>query len=134
MKKHLRKGGGELLGFSIGLVLFLWILSFFVGLIITENALNDMEYAVIMASRKAIVCDSMDNAKEESGKIVQEIMARNHAVSNIQVDIRYTPGSEQEWKKGNYIDVAVLGEIHTSNPLLNDYRHVKETIMIEHHG
>lgn len=121
-----------MLGFSVGLLTFLTILAYFVGFVIIQTAANDMDYAVISASRAAVVCDNMDSATERATEIANEVLQRNGMVSDIRVDVRYTPGSEQEWKKGNYIDVAVICKVHTIAPLVDDERHAKETIMIEH--
>ena len=132
-KEKLKRGSGEFLGFAIVIVLLMQMLTVFTSLIITQKALADMDYAVITASRETIVCDGMDTAKEKADEIVRNALSRNPSISDIQVDIKYTPGSPQEWKKGSYIDVAVIARIHTQNPFIDDVRHVKETIMIEHH-
>ena len=129
-KIDFKKGASEMIGFSIALIIILNIFAYLLSMVVIQDALADMTFAVNTASREAIVCDSMESATQTATDVVNELIQRNGAITETRVDVRYTPGSEQEWKKGNFIDVAIICKIRVLTPLIDDERHVKQMRMI----
>lgn len=133
VKKKLRSGAGEFIGFTVGVVMLMYFLSFFLGLVILQNAMNDMNYAAIQASRSTVVCSDMSEATQKAQGIAEGILSRNASISNPRVTIRYTAGSDEDWTRGSYIDVIVSGRVDTISPLVPENMFASETVMIEYY-
>lgn len=131
MKKINFKKGATFLEFSVCIVflmlLLIIVLSIFIRRYISEKC--DL-YADTMA-RGIVVCESMDDANLYISSH-QDLFDYDY-IEDVTITIDYLIGSEQEWKKGNYISITYICKIDSVFGGISEYT-ITITRMIENEG
>ena len=132
-KKWMKSGGGEFVSAALTLSFLIQILMIAISIVITDYSVSQMEYAISVAARRVVVCESAEEALSTAREVIQQ----SNLPSCISVDdvwVEYVAGSEHEWKKGNYVDVGMHANITSSSPFVETSRFTHQTVMIERIG
>lgn len=135
--KHKLKGSGEFIGWTVavtGLTSFVILL---VGLFFLCRGVSQMENAVDTISRDIVVCDSLSDARTLAQEKAEKQMADFDSVikaGTVKAEVVYSPGSRQEWKKGNYVTVILSADMDCRVPVISGVRETSAMVMIERDG
>lgn len=133
-KPNMRRGAGEMLSFVITLFLMLYILLLLTGLCITFAVSIQMEHIATEIARDIVVCSSLDEAQEQAQQEAR-VMERDMMfvkVNSVSADVDYVYASEQEWAKGNYIQLTIHAYVKSTEPMTRGWKSIDNIIMIEH--
>lgn len=114
--KWLKKGGGEFVGFAISMFFLTSILITIIGAVVLQDSLQYLNMVNQQLARDVIVCENIDDAQETAEKNAKEYFKYKKSISDEKVDVFFTPGSEEKWKKGNYITVLISVKIKSISP------------------
>lgn len=129
---NFRKGAVtlEALGCSI-IILFCLMMVFHIYFQSLARIL--VEEACVQVSHDVVSCSSFEEAEELAEEEVQERLDhyRDIDASSIECEVYYAIGSEQEWKKGNFLTVEVSAKpVSPFSPVNFRCRKIM-TVMIE---
>lgn len=127
-----KKGSGTFLEFSIVSLMMTCILIFIVHLFSTNSTIADIDLYSSQIARDVVVCSSMEEARAMAETEAEGFLSS--VVENLVVTVSYYAGSEQEWKKGNYIVVDIEGYIKGYSQGERDYYQHYSLVMIEKGG
>lgn len=135
MKKDIwEHGGGTFIGYAIAMTSFCTILVLLLGLFQITRTNTQLEHAADKISRDIVVCESLDEARalaqEELEAYMQGFMIPIKE-DHLLAEVYYNPGSEEEWKKGNFINLLLTAEYDYHVPLISGTRTVTAMVMIE---
>ena len=135
-KSRWKQGGGEFLGYTVSVVLMCELFLLLVSFSLYQDAAMSLENAVAVISRDIVSCESLAEARERARRDARACLGEPAALpkDGIKVSVDYAPGSETEWKKGNYLTVCLTGEIVTYEPFTSGERKVSSLVMIERNG
>jgi len=131
MKKKLRSGSGELLGFTMSALALLSITTLIIGCCLLHSALNYMDEVGRVIGRDVVVCESKSEAEKLAQKEAERALSNVKYLSNISTSVEYAPGSENKWKKGNLVYITVSATVHSTTPLTSGPHVVYTLMMIE---
>ena len=130
-KRKLQKGSGEFIGFSISMVGLCSFLVFFIGFYLFFQTTLAMENAANLVGRDVVVCESLEEAEELAQDGAETLLSGYQGLENIRAYVDYTPGSDEEWKKGNFITVTIMADMTFSVPMVDSTKTVTNVVMIE---
>lgn len=95
-----------------------------------------MENAVSEIGRQVVTCDSIEEARADAQTIAEYIFEDNHTITpgTVKTKIKFAPGSDQEWKKGNFINIYLSAELVSTTPATSGVKEVSALLMIENDG
>ena len=134
MRKKLEKGGGELVGYCVCIVLIMQIIALIIGFVQFGNVKTRVNNAVLVAGRNIAVCTSKEEAETIAYNTVYNLLSESRLIDidTLNVTIEYYNNEDTRWQKGNYVIVKI--EVRNKNTplaLLNGAFHTQELIMIE---
>lgn len=133
MQKKFRKGGGEFIGFAIGMIFLCGILVAIINIFFVARTSNQLENSVDLIARKLVTEESLEDAQKSAQKYAEAVLKDYMVVikkDSVKAEVSYTPGSDKEWKKGNFINVYITVELVPSHKK----RTVSAMVMIERDG
>lgn len=130
----LKRGSGTFLEFSITAVMLTSILLMIVNLFIKRYAIEDFELVANQISRDIVVCSSIEQAKEKADKEAQSLADMVSHVNYLETEVNFAPGSDEEWKKGNYILIKLKGVIAGYSRFVPSEYVTERLVMIENDG
>ena len=131
-----KKGAGEFIGFTIASIGLLSFLIMILGVSLLNNTSEIMENAVSEIGRQVVTCDSIEEARADAQTIAEYIFKDNHTITpgTVKTEIEFAPGSDQEWKKGNFINIYLSAELVSTTPATSGVKEVSALLMIENDG
>lgn len=107
-KINWKRGGGELVGFSISIMFLSIIFVLFLYIVELGLAKVAVEEAVYLSARSAVVCDNYQEGREAAYKRAKEALTNSAIGLNLdklEVDIEVVSGTaydsgEPQWEKG----------------------------------
>ena len=131
-----KKGSGEFIGFTISCVFLSLFLALIIGVTILNNTGEVMENAVSEIGREIVVCESLEEARSQAQSMAEQVLGPYDSIraETIEADVDYAPGSDTEWKKGNFIKVFLSAELVSSSPATSGVKEVSAMLMIEKNG
>lgn len=139
MRKRLKrisfcKGSATFLEFIMTSVFLTVLLLIIVSAFMKYYTIQDFDLYVSKIARDVVTCSSMEEAEElawqEANELFQDLSFFDR--SSMTVSVMYVPGSGEEWKKGNFINVTVTGYINAMGSLTGSYHESNIMMMIEH--
>lgn len=132
-KIDFKKGGGTFLEFSITAVFLTSILIMIVNIFIRRYAIENFELYTTQISRDIVVCSSLDEAQTKAEKEAENLFKDNSNIdySTLTVEVEYALGSEERWKKGNYIVLTITGDVTGHSDYLPTKYESSNMVMIE---
>ena len=132
--KFLKRGNGELLGFSILLPLFVWLILLMVSIAQIGLAKEKLEYTTYSASRAAVVSEDYASALNNANVVATETL-EGASYTDVTTDISMSGVSDPTtalWVKGVYIKVTVSCKVKTIMPISNGSVHESSIyVMVE---
>lgn len=123
-KISLISGTGTFLEFSITAVMLTFVLLIIISIFMKRYAIENFDLYTNQIARDIVVCESLDEAQKLAQKEADEFFSRTNNIDrdSIIIEVEYTVGSPEEWKKGNYITVDIRGKICSLGMFIsNDY-------------
>lgn len=127
-------GGGTFIGYAIAMTSFCTILVLLLGLFQIARTNSQLEHAADKISRDIVVCESLEEARtlaQEELEAYMEGFMIPVKEDHILAEVHYNPGSDEEWKKGNFINLLVTAEYESRVPFISGTRTVTAMVMIE---
>lgn len=136
MRKKLRRGGGEFIGFAIGMIGLCTLILMLLGVFQLCMASSQLENAANLISRDIVSEESLDDARAKAQTDAENLLGGYQAVDSgsINTEVEYAPGSDREWKKGNYIKLFITVKLNCRNPIVSGKKTVSALVMIERDG
>ena len=129
LKQKLESGAGEIMAFQFSVILMMFIYLTILATAAYDNSMTVLEETSQKIARDIVTSKSFEEAKENATTDLNKINAPT--IRDMQVLVEYSPGSEQEWKKGNYINVTVIGTIRNNIFYTWDEEEATTLMMIE---
>lgn len=136
-KTDWRKGEGEFLGGVISIIFLCYLLFIILGLFNFYNTSISMDNALTEISRDIVVCTSLDEARDTAREEAEDYLEKigNIRKESISAEVDFAAGSiDEEWRKGNFIDITISAYINTSEPFTSQTKTATTTVMIERNG
>lgn len=130
----LRKGGGELVGYSVSVICIVQIIALIIGFVQFGNVKMRVNNAVMVAGRDIAVCTSRAEAEETAYTTVYNLLRESKLIDmdTLNVTVEFYNDEDSRWQKGNYVVVKVeVWNKNTPLALLNGAFHTQELVMIE---
>lgn len=134
MYKKLRKGGGELIGYCVSIILIMQVIALIIGFVQFGNVKMRVNNAVLVAARDIAVCISKEEAEQTAYEKVYSLLCESRLIdiNTLNVTIEYYNNENTQWQKGNYVVITIdVWNKNTPLTLLNGAFHTQELIMIE---
>ena len=95
--------------------------------------IQEADQALSYISREIAICESLSDANEKAEEILNAYFHGSDTMpkDEIKISVDYTPGSDQEWKKGNYITIVLSIKIQNTDPFSSGIRETSNMVMIE---
>lgn len=133
-RKKWERGGGTYIGYAIAMTSFCTILILLIGLFQIARTSTQLEHAADKISRDIVVCESLEEAQilaQEELEAYMEGFMIPIKEDHILAEVYYNPGSDAEWKKGNFINLLLTTEYDSRVPFISGTRTVSAMVMIE---
>ena len=129
VKNKLESGVGEFMAFQMCVILLMFIYLIILATAGYDNSLTVLEESSQKIARDIVTCQSFQEAQETAQEDLNKI--EMPTIGDKRVIVEYSPGSEQEWKKGNYINVTVVGRIRNNIIRITEEKEAMTLMMIE---
>ena len=136
MRNKLRRGGGEFIGFAIGMIGLCTLILMLLGMFQLCMASSQLENAANLISRDIVSEESLNDARTKAQADADKLLGGYQSIdsSSINTEVEYAPGSDREWKKGNYIKLFITVKLNCKNPIVSGKKTVSALVMIEIDG
>ena len=124
------------MGFTVAVLFFMTFLIMIIGFYTQYRAIISLDNAVMIISQDIVTCEDLDEAREQALEEAYLILGDTKVIpkNSITVDVNYSLGSEQEWKKGNFITVYLSADIKSFDPFTSGVKNTSAMVMIENNG
>lgn len=145
LKKFLKQGSGEILGFLWVSPCIIFILVLLVSVVQLGSIKERLEYTAYLACRQAVVAsdtdkdkDYLDDAKKAAKKTAEEDLAKSglkYEAGSVKVKLKIVGTDKSEkggkWEKGNYVQCTVSVKVKAVTPFLSGRKSANIVMMIE---
>lgn len=135
-KINWKEGAGEFIGFTVSVVFLMSFLLLIFGMFMQYRAMGDLDSAVMTISHDIVSCESLEEAQDMAEEEMTWLLGdtKYMPASRMQIRVGYASGSDQEWRKGNFITVSLSAYMNSYDPITKGTREVSAMAMIERNG
>lgn len=131
VKKFLKKGGGEILGFAVVLPMIVFCVIMITSIVQLSVIQEHLEYTVYSASRAAVVSDDMETAVKRAEEVAKSCFEEaGYDPDDVSVEMKLD-NAEQGWCKGNFLTCKVTVYVDLLAPFTDGDRSASIVMMIE---
>ena len=127
MKKRLKKGSGEILGFVVCVPLLLWMILYIISIAQIALAREQLTYVAYAAGRAAVISETRDSAQANATAVASS--SKN--VSNYEGLTVTIEGGETGWYKGVYVTVTAKCKVNTVIDFFGGEKECSIVMMVE---
>lgn len=132
---YAKKGGGELLGFTLIAPLVIILIWAIVGASQISNINQKLNYCAYNTCRSTVVCDGIETAELKAQEVYElQFGTNNYEQYNYEPYTLELLGDGNTWEKGQYVRCTVRYYINTLAPFLSGVRESSIVMMIENGG
>lgn len=131
MYKWMKKGTGEILGFTLSMGFLLPLIFVMMGTLSLYTSLRMVDFASQSAARAAIVCEDKSSAERAAASKASKVLSSLPAIGAVNASVDYVPGSRNKWEKGSFVYVTVTAHVHSSVPTLSGNKRGITMMMVE---
>lgn len=131
MAKHLKKGSGEIVMYSVALLPIMTMLILMTALLQLSRAYSELNKAATTTGRAVAICTSREDADQQATRVATSCITTPY-LTDIQTDIQIVDtgnfGEGFDWGMGQVVKVTVSGYVSTISAPINK-RYQRSTLV-----